>query len=96
MIYVYIYIYIYIYIYTYIQHYIPNCHNIHRIFESNFGYIFPEELQLCRKNGNNVDANFLDLDIKIKSNKFQTSLECLENPVAYPQTYSTYQLELNV
>ena len=67
-----------------------------RIFENNFGDIYPEELQLCRKNGNNVEANFLDLDIKIKSNKFQTSLECLENPVAYPQTYFTYQLELNV
>ena len=40
------------------------------IFESNFRNIYPEQLDLCRENGNNADATFLDLDIKIKNNKF--------------------------
>ena len=40
------------------------------IFESNFRNIYPERLDLCRENGNSADATFLDLDIKIKNNKF--------------------------
>ena len=36
------------------------------IFESNFIDIYPKELELHRENGNNAEATFLDLDIKIK------------------------------
>ena len=44
------------------------------IFESNSRDIFPEELELCIENGNNVEATFLELYIKIKSNKYETDL----------------------
>ena len=42
------------------------------IFESNLSD--PEELESCRENGNNAEATFLDLDIKIKNHKFQIDL----------------------
>ena len=37
---------------------------------SNFRNICPEESELRRENGNNVDANFSGLDIKVKNNEF--------------------------
>ena len=43
-------------------------------YESNFTDIYPEELELCRQNGSNAEATFLDLDIKIKNNKFQIGI----------------------
>ena len=43
-------------------------------YESNFTDIYPEELELCRQNGSNAEATFLDLDIKIKNNKFQIAI----------------------
>ena len=44
------------------------------IFESNFRDIYPEELELCKKNDNNAETKFLDLDIKLKNNTFQIGL----------------------
>ena len=43
-------------------------------YESNFTDIYPEELELCRQNDSNAEATFLDLDIKIKNNKFQIGI----------------------
>lgn len=40
-------------------------------YESNFTDIYPEELELCRQNGSNAEATFLDLDIKIKIISFK-------------------------
>ena len=37
---------------------------------SNFRNICPEESELRRENGNNADANFSGLDIKVKNNEF--------------------------
>lgn len=77
-------------------------------YESNFTDIYPEELELCRQNGSNAEATFLDLDIKIKNSKSQigffderesflsASLECQKNPLTFSLIYFTYQLELNV
>ena len=43
-------------------------------FGSNYSNIYPEELQLDRRNTNNHEANFLDLNIKIKHEKFHFGL----------------------
>lgn len=40
-------------------------------FETNFCIIFPEELDLGKKNTDNHEASFLDSDIKIRDAKFQ-------------------------
>ena len=45
-----------------------------RLFESNFRDICVEELQVNRENSSNAEVTLLDLDIKIKNNKFQISL----------------------
>ena len=79
------------------------------IYESNFRDIYPEELELRREIGNNVNANFSGLDIKIKTKNvsnepfliketvfFLASLKCLKNLLTYSQIYSTCQLELTV
>ena len=47
-----------------------NCINDGGKFESSFSKIYPEELQLCKKNTDKHEASFLDLDIKIKDGKF--------------------------
>ena len=39
-------------------------------FESNFSKIYLEESQLIKENTDKHEANFLDLDIKIKDGKF--------------------------
>ena len=41
------------------------------IFESNLKNMYPEKLELRRENGIITEATLLDLDIKIKNNKFQ-------------------------
>ena len=43
-------------------------------FENNYQHIYPEELELGKENSNNVDASFLDLDIKVKDGQFQVGL----------------------
>ena len=43
-------------------------------FENNYQHIYPEELELGKENSNNLDASFLDLDIKVKDGKFQVGL----------------------
>ena len=62
------------------------------IFESNFRDVYPEELELRRKDGNN--ATFLGRDIKIKNNKFQKGLFNKRNSfpssiVRMPEKFST-------
>ena len=51
-----------------------NCINDGGKFESSFSKIYPEELQLCKKNTDKHEASFLDLDIKIKDGKFHFGL----------------------
>ena len=36
--------------------------------------IYPEELELGKENSNNLNASFLDLDIKVKEGQFQMGL----------------------
>ena len=36
--------------------------------------IFSEEIELCRRSGNNTEKTFFDLVNKVKNNKFQTGL----------------------
>ena len=43
-------------------------------FGSNYSNIYPEELQLDKRNTNKHEANFLDLNIKIKREKFHFGL----------------------
>ena len=43
-------------------------------FESNYSNIYPEELQLGKKNTNKPDSSFLDLNIKRKDGKFHFGL----------------------
>ena len=43
-------------------------------FENNYQHIYPEELELGKENSNNLDASFLDLDIKVKDGQFQVGL----------------------
>ena len=43
-------------------------------FESNYSYIYPEELQLGKENTDKHEASFLDLNIKIKDGKFHFGL----------------------
>ena len=85
-----------------------NATNDAGIFEVKFRDIQPEDLELHIESGNNAEATFLDLDIKI-INKFQIGLFDKrdsfpfsitrmpdKNQVTYPQIYFTCQLELNV
>ena len=44
------------------------------IFESNFGDIYPEELELRRENGNNAEATFFRFRHQEKKKKFQIDL----------------------
>ena len=43
-------------------------------FENNYQHIYPEELELGKEKFNNLDASFLDLDIKVKDGQFQVGL----------------------
>lgn len=43
-------------------------------FECNFKDIYPEELVLSKENANNIEATFLDLEIKIENGKFLVGL----------------------
>ena len=42
-------------------------------FESSYSNIYPKELQLGKENTNKHEASFLDLDIKMKDEKFHFS-----------------------
>ena len=48
-----------------------NAINDAEIFESNIRDIYPDKVELRRENDNNANTTFLDLDIKMKNNKFQ-------------------------
>ena len=39
------------------------------MFESNFGDIYPEELKLCRENGNNAEVN-----VEVNNANFKTGI----------------------
>ena len=43
-------------------------------FESNYSNIYPEELQLGKENTDKHETSFLDLNIKIKDEKFHFGL----------------------
>ena len=43
-------------------------------FESNYSNIYPEKLQLGKKNTDKHETSFLDLNIKIKDGKFHFGL----------------------
>ena len=43
-------------------------------FESNYSYIYPEELQLGKENTDKHEVSFLGLNIKIKDEKFHFGL----------------------
>ena len=43
-------------------------------FEKHFQDIYPGELELGKENSSNLEASFLDLDIKIKDGRFQVGL----------------------
>ena len=43
-------------------------------FAKYFQDVYPEELELGKENSSNLEASFLDLDIKIKDGKFQVGL----------------------
>ena len=43
-------------------------------FEKHFQDIYPEELELGKENSSNLEASFLDLDLKIKDGRFQVGL----------------------
>ena len=47
-----------------------NSMNDGRNFESSYSNIYPEKLQLGKENTHKHEASFLDLDIKIKDEKF--------------------------
>ena len=51
-----------------------NAVNDSDVFHQNIAEIYPVELELSRENINDKEANFLDLDIKIKNNQFDISL----------------------
>ena len=43
-------------------------------FEKHFQDMYPEELELGKENSSNLEASFLDLDLKIKDGRFQVGL----------------------
>ena len=43
-------------------------------FGKHFQDIYPEELELGKENSSNLEASFLDLDIKIKDGRFRVGL----------------------
>ena len=43
-------------------------------FKKYFQFIYPEKLELGKENSSNLEASFLDLDIKIKDGRFQVGL----------------------
>ena len=51
-----------------------NSINDNREFESNYCNIYPEELELGKKNTDMHEASSLDLDIKMRHRKFQVGL----------------------
>ena len=48
-------------------------------FQSSYSNIYPEVLQLGKENADKNEASFFDLDIKIKTGKFQFGLFVMRN-----------------
>ena len=66
--------------------------NDNMLFQNFYKEIYPQELELKKENANNLEAHFLDLNIKIENNTFITRLYDKRNDYPFKVVRLSYYI----